>query len=303
MEPRVLDAGVPVGSLPALVTPLTADRAVHDDDVRSLIRRSVGDGATGVLVAGTTGEGALLEPDQREQLVATARSTLGSDAGGAVLLAGASASTVVGLHADVARLGAAGADAVLVLAPSTYPLTADELVDLHLDVAERASVPTLAYHIPQLTGSALTASAVTRLARHDNIIGLKDSSPDAERRAAFVTATEGHPFAVCTGDAATLVAALRAGASASITAIANLRQRAVVAAHATVAAGDDAVAERRSEELARAMAGITSTGFSLAATLKAALQLDGVITERWCTPPLQSVPGPRLDRVRTALLR
>jgi 4-hydroxy-tetrahydrodipicolinate synthase len=299
-----MDADALTGSLPALVTPFTAEGGLHDEDLRTLIRRSLDDGATGVLVAGTTGEGSLLEPEQREQLVAIARSTLGAPgAGGALLLAGASAPTVAGLHADVARLGAIGADAVLVLAPSTYPLSADELVDLHLDVAERAEVPTLAYHIPQLTGSALTGPAVTRLAQHDNIIGLKDSSPDADRRATFVTAAQPHPFAVCTGDASTLVAALRAGVHASITAIANIRQRAVVAAHATVAAGDDAAADRRADELARAMAGITSTGFGLAATLKAALQLDGVVTERWCAPPLHSVPSPKLDRIRTALLR
>jgi hypothetical protein len=39
------------------------------------------------------------------------------------------------------------------------------------------------------------------------------------------------------------------------------------------------------------------------AALKAALQLDGVLTERWCRPPLRSVAPAGLDRVRTALLR
>jgi 4-hydroxy-tetrahydrodipicolinate synthase len=299
-----MDAQALTGSLPALVTPFTAERTLHEHDLRTLIRRSLQDGATGVLVAGTTGEGSLLEPDEREQLVTTARSAIGAaGAGGPVLLAGASAPSVASLHADVARLARAGADAVLVLAPSTYPLAPDELVDLHLDVAERASVPTLAYHIPQLTGSVLTGPAVARLAAHDNVIGLKDSSPDAERREVFITAAQPHAFAVCTGHAPTLVAALRAGARASITAVANLRQRSVVAAHAAVAAGDDVEADRRSDELARSMAGLTATGHGLAATIKAALQLDGVITERWCAPPLHSVPTPRLDRIRTARLR
>jgi dihydrodipicolinate synthase/N-acetylneuraminate lyase len=39
------------------------------------------------------------------------------------------------------------------------------------------------------------------------------------------------------------------------------------------------------------------------AVLKAALQLDGLITERWCRPPLRSIPPQRLDQVRTALMR
>jgi 4-hydroxy-tetrahydrodipicolinate synthase len=299
-----MDAHTLTGALPALVTPFTAAGALHEPDLRTLIGRCLEDGASGVLVAGTTGEGALLAPDERESLVATARSALGvAGTGGPVLLAGASAATVAGLHADVARLAAAGADAVLVLAPSTYPLSPDELVDLHLDVAERAAVPTLAYHIPQLTGSVLTGPTVTRLAQHDNVIGLKDSSPDAERRATFVTAAQGSSFAVCTGHAPTLVAALRAGVHASITAVANLRQRSVVAAHAAVAANAAADADRRADELTRTMGGLTGTGYSLPATIKAALQLDGILTERWCAPPLQSVPTPRLDRIRTALVR
>ncbi|MEX0836157.1 MAG: dihydrodipicolinate synthase family protein, partial [Nitriliruptor sp.] len=180
------------GAAPALVTPLTADGEVHADDVGALIRRALGDGASGILVAGSTGEGALLEPAQREQIVRVARAAVDAPAptsGTApVLIAGACGATVAELDADVARLAEAGADLVLVLPPTTYPLSVEELVDLHVGVAERAGVPTLAYHIPQYTGSPLTADAVRDLASHPRIVGMKDSSPDAERRAAFIAA-------------------------------------------------------------------------------------------------------------------
>jgi 4-hydroxy-tetrahydrodipicolinate synthase len=295
------------GSMPALVTPLTAERTVDEEDLERLVRRAVADGATGVLVAGTTGEGAVLEPAAREQLVRRARATL--DAATTAepngwLLAGASGPSVAAVEADVGRLAAAGADAVLVLAPSTYPLTADELAAFHLDVADRADIDTVVYHIPQLTGSSLTPDTLARVADHDRIIGVKDSSTEAERRAAFVAATDDTVgFAVMTGHASTLLEALRAGAAGSITAIANVRQRGVVALHDAVGEGDDAAARREQDRLSATSAAFGDLGPSLPAVLKAALQLEGVVKERWCAPPLGSVPPDRLDRVRTASLR
>ncbi|TVR22739.1 MAG: dihydrodipicolinate synthase family protein [Nitriliruptor sp.] len=315
------------GAFPALVTPLSDPTTLDPVGIGDLVRRAVSDGASGVLVAGTTGEGSLLEPEQREELTALARAAI-TDLGiedVPRLLAGASGPSLPALHADVARLGAAGADAVLVLPPPLQPLTPDEVADLHLAVAERAAVPTLAYHIPQLAGSPLTPDAVRRIAAHERIIGMKDSSPDADRRAAFVDVAAGvDGFTVLTGHAPTLAAALAAGVEGSITAVANVRLRQIVALHAAVAstdgrqvggsgertaddavvgAGQDGEVARLQAGLTRLTAGIGAVGASVPAVLKAALQLDGILGERWCTPPLASVPGNRLDHVRTALLR
>jgi len=294
--------------LPALVTPLSDPTTIDADGLTTLVHAALGDGASGVLVAGTTGEATLLDPEQRVQLTTAARAALTGrarpDGTEATLVAGASGPTLAELHADVARLARAGADLVLVLAPAFQPLTPAELVDLHLEVAERAGHPTLLYHIPQLTGSPLTPDAVARLARHEAIVGIKDSSPDAERRAAIVEVTREVPgFSVLTGHAPTVAAALRAGADGSILAVSNVRLRQAVALQAAVAEGDDDEVERLQDGLARLTRGIAEVGFSTPAVLKAALQLDGVLEERWCTPPLSSVPPSRLDHVRTALLR
>jgi 4-hydroxy-tetrahydrodipicolinate synthase len=300
------------GCLPALVTPLTPEREIDEAGVGDLVRRALADGASGVLVAGSTGEGTLLEPRQREQLTRLARDTIDNarpsashspSAGPPVLLAGASGATVRGLEEDVRRIGRAGADAVLVLAPHTYPLTPAELAHLHLEVAEQAEVPTLLYHIPQLTGSALTPETVREVAQHPNILGMKESSPDHQRRTSFLDAVRGvEGFDLMTGHAPTVAEALTAGASGSITAIANLRQWQVVMLHAAVAAGE-AKAERLQAGLTRLTHAIGDVAASTPAVLKAALQLDGLIAERWCRPPLASIPPSQLDQVRTALLR
>src|SRR5680860_1924350 len=200
----------PSGALPALVTPLLDPMTLDVDAVGVLVRRAVTEGADGVLVAGTTGEGSLLSPDTRSQMTALARTALEAEGTDdrPFLVAGASGPSPAAVEEDVARLAAAGADLVLVLAPSLHPLSPDELADFHLDVAEGAGIDTLVYHIPQLTGSSLTPDAVRRVASHARIVGMKDSSPDADRRAAFVAATsDRQDFAVFTGHARTLAAA------------------------------------------------------------------------------------------------
>jgi 4-hydroxy-tetrahydrodipicolinate synthase len=288
----------PTGSLPALVTPLTSPHDLDLDGLGPLVGRALADGATGVLVAGTTGEGSLLEPEQR---VALTRAAVAA-ADGATVIAGASGPTIDAVRVDVAGLAAAGAHLVLVLPPAIQPLRPEELADAHLAVADAADVPLLVYHFPQLTGSSLTPDGVRELARHEAIVGMKDSSDDAERRAAFVVAG-GDGFGVLTGHAPSLQAALGAGAAGSITAIANVKQRQVTALHAAVAAGDLVEAARLQARLTAVSAGLGAVGASMPAALKAALQLDGVLTERWCRPPLRSVPAAALDKVRTALLR
>ncbi len=292
------------GSLPALVTPLSDPDTLDPDGIAAVVTAAVDDGASGVLVAGTTGEGSLLTPGQRAELTAAARRTLGAAGSGPVLVAGASGPNLDALHADVARLAAAGAELVLVLPPHLQPLSPDEVADLHLAVADRAAVDLLAYHIPQLAGSPLTPAAVRRLAAHQRIVGMKDSSPDAERRAAFVDATRAVAgFSVLTGHAPTLAAALAAGADGAILAVSNLRMRQAVALAAAAAAGETDRVTKLQEELTRLTGAIGQAGASVPAVLKAALQLEGRIAERWCTPPLASVPGRRLDAVRTAMLR
>lgn len=298
-----MDAHALHGTFPAAVTPLHEDRSVHLEDVASVATAARRDGATGVLVAGSTGEGTLLSATQRAEVTATARAALDADDGG-VLLAGASGPTIDELHEDVARLAEAGADAVLVLAPHTYPLQPEELVDLHATVADRAPVPTLAYHIPQLTGSALTPDTLADLARHPNIIGAKDSSPDGERRAAFAAATTGiDGFSLLTGHAPTARQARDDGVDGVILAVGTLHQRSVTQLWRAIAAGDDAAATRHQQTLTATSEALAAVPGSTPAVLKAALQLRGLIEERWCRPPLRSIGPGTLDRVRTALLR
>ncbi len=285
------------GAIPALVTPMSTPGRVDPAAAASLAELAASQGASAVLVAGTTGEGSLIAPEDRMALTAAVAAT------GVPVIAGASGPTLDALQADVARLADAGAEAVLVLAPAFLPLTPEELVDAHLAVAERTDAATIVYHIPQFTGSWLTAEAVRALSGVPAIVGLKDSSPDAELRSTLVGAA-GQALAVLVGHAPTLSRALQAGAAGSITAMGNLRLPQILALHEAVAQDPaGAPAQQLQASLAACEAALGAVPGCMPAALKAAMQLTGTVPERWCAPPLRSVEARHLDAVRTALMR
>jgi dihydrodipicolinate synthase/N-acetylneuraminate lyase len=287
---------LPTGCIVPLITPMLSPGELDLPGLGRLLHNVTDAGAAGVLVAGLVGEGPLLAPaDRRALTIAAAEQTDGP------VLVGVTGASLDELHADVARMAGAGADAVVVLAPGAVPLCGDELAALHLEVADRAEVPTVLACDPRTISSPITGDAVTRLAAHKRILGVIDLGNDVEQRRAFLTAV-GPGFGVLASDTPTLLDALDAGVTGAVPALANLRARQLVEL-VTAAPSDAAAAARLHASLLACEDGLRASGRSLPAAIKAALQLEGLIDERWCVPPLDSVPPNRLDRIRTALLR
>src|SRR5205085_2023086 len=74
-----------------------------------------------------------------------------------------------------------GADGVLVVAPHYYgeAMTAEALRDHYVRIADASPVPVLLYTIPKYMHFAISPEVVAELSRHENIVGMKDSSGDA----------------------------------------------------------------------------------------------------------------------------
>jgi dihydrodipicolinate synthase/N-acetylneuraminate lyase len=173
------------GILAPLTTPfdpttgeLSLERAVEN------VQRLLGEGLDGIVVAGSTGEAPLLDADERRRLVATARTVVPADRW---LVAGAGAEstrTAIALARDAA---AAGADAVLVRPPGYYSmaLSGNSIVGHYRAIADASPVPVLVYNIPKYTHLAIAPDLLSRLAGHENIIGVKDSGGDPKNLLAY----------------------------------------------------------------------------------------------------------------------
>ena len=291
-------SNVPLGGhIPALVTPLLGDGQVDFEVFARLVTRALDHGSVAVLVGGSTGEGPLVRADVRAHLVAAAVAA----ADGAGVVACVSGSSLDDVFEDVERAVSAGAVSVLALAPFYFPLSAPEHAAAQIAIADRSPVPVFTYHIPQMTGVALDADAVAELAAHPNMAGMKDSSGDLAGMRAFVAAGSGHQFTVFQGNGPLVLAALDAGAAGSITAIANVCPDIVAALHAAFDRGDRNEAAAAQDELTRVSAVLSAAPGTLAVAVKAALQVEGVIPERACLPPLLALSQTEVEVLAAGL--
>ncbi len=171
----------------------------------------------GVLLFGSTGEGAILDDDEKQRLTGFARSVVPA---GLPMLAGVGAESTRGTIRQAKRVAAEGADVVLVHPPPYFGayLSPAAMVAHFRDVADASPVPVMVYHIPKYTKVTLEAGLVAELMRHDNIIGMKDSSGDIKRFADYTNAC-GSACRLFVGSGALLYTALELGASGGIVAV------------------------------------------------------------------------------------
>jgi len=207
-----------LGVLAPVVTPFdpaTGDLA-REPFVRN-VRAHFAAGLTGVLVAGSSGEAALLDDDERQRLVGWAREAAHDDG---LVLAGVGAESTRATVRRARAAAAAGADAVLVVAPHYYGrrMTDAALADHFATVADASPRPVLLYNIPVYAHLVLSPELVAGAAEHPNVAGMKDSAGDLPVLARYLE-TRSPTFRVLTGHAGTFAAALAAGVDGGILAV------------------------------------------------------------------------------------
>ncbi|MGH7555116.1 MAG: dihydrodipicolinate synthase family protein [Longimicrobiales bacterium] len=196
--------------------PVTGD--VAPVSFRENLRRWVDQPIDGIVLFGSTGEGALLDEEEKSRLTAFAREVVPA---GLPLIAGASADSTRATIRQACALARAGAEAVLVHPPPYFGpyLPASALADYFRAVADASPVPVLLYHIPKYTKVTLEAGLVAELLRHPNVAGLKDSSGDLKRLAEYTDACP-RGARLFVGNGGLLYTALELGAAGGILAVA-----------------------------------------------------------------------------------
>lgn len=213
-------------AMPALITPFTADGSIDVEGHEHNIVRMAEQGALGVLIAGSTGEGPYLDPGERASLVAHAAQV----APGLVLLCGVFAESLRQAVRQIEEAAGAGADGALVVTPTTLVRGRAASVEAYYeDLADASALPILVYSVPMVTGWELPTESVARLAHHPSIIGMKDSGGDPTRLSALAgTIADG--FITYVGASRAILESHRRGVHGAITASANYAFAEVAAA-------------------------------------------------------------------------
>jgi len=207
-----------IGSLVAIVTPMSDDGNIDYSAFKKLIDWHVESGTKGIVVAGTTGESATLTVDEHTALIEVAVSHA---AGRVPIIAGTGANSTteaIELSSHAKRVGASYSLSVV----PYYNKPSQEGLYLHFrTIAEAVDIPLILYNVPSRTVADLANETVFRLAEIENIIGIKDATADMGRGSELISKTpEG--FAVYSGDDASFLPLMMLGSQGVISVTANI---------------------------------------------------------------------------------
>jgi len=271
--------------MPALVTAMSDTREIDVAAHVANVGVAVDQGAQGVLIGGSTGEGPYLELGERSKLITSTREAFP----GLVIIAGVFAESLRQAERQLCEAADAEADALLVVTPTTLVRGRREwIVDYFESVADMSPLPVFLYTVPKVTGYELPCESVAELAGHHNIIGMKDSGGDITRLDAISRIMD-ESFHVYAGSSRVLSDSVARGAHGAITASANYAFTTV-----SQAVGGDPEAQDRLATLAAAVEPHGVPGTKYAASLTG-------MNPGPARLPLQGLDGAAQEAVREAL--
>jgi 4-hydroxy-tetrahydrodipicolinate synthase len=222
------------GSMVAIVTPMTADGALDWSAWDRLLDFHIREGTEGIVVAGTTGESPALTLDEIEELT---RRAVARCRGGVKVIVGAGTHSTVATVARTRTLSRLGVDGVMLVTPYYNKPPQEGLYRHFVAAADVSAAPVVLYNVPSRTGVDLLPATVGRLARHPQIVALKEATPQLSRANELLAALP-PGFSVLSGDDATAVDFMSVGAKGVISVTANVAPRRVHEACVAALGGD-----------------------------------------------------------------
>lgn len=207
------------GVLTAVVTPFTAEGELSEAGLRQQIERQVSHG-NGIFCAGTNGEFFVLDRDEKVRVAEICFETVAGRVPVLAHIGEVSTDATISLGRTMASIGV---DAVSVITPWFVPLKQHELEAHFSRIADAVGVPVFLYNIPGRTGNTIAPETAARLARHGNIVGIKDSAGDWASVSGYLDATRDiDGFDVLCGPDHLAHDGFLAGCSACISGLANV---------------------------------------------------------------------------------
>ncbi len=284
------------GVFPPAVTPFNRRGGIDEKAFTENLRRYTGVGLGGVLVSGSTGEMPYLSGKERLRLVELARQIVRPPE---LLLVGTGKETTRASLELSREALALGADVVLVVTPHYYKPRMDTptLLAHYRAIADGIRGPLVIYNIPPFTGVRVEPAALGALARHPNIVGVKESSGDFEYVKQILKVLPKN-FHVLSGSAKIYLRSLDAGAKGGVLGQADFAPDLCIALDESFRQGRRKVAQEFQDRLLPLVEKI-SLPFGVPG-IKAAMDLVGYAGGS-PRPPLLPVSGAQRRIIQEAL--
>ena len=159
----------------ALITPFHDDLTIDFDGLKKVIDHVIRGGADYLVVQGTTGESATLTKDEKKQVL---KASLEYNLGRVPVVYGLGGNSTLAVLEEIKNTDFKGIDAVLSVSPYYNKPTQRGIIAHYQAIADACPVPVILYNVPGRTMSNVTYQTTLELAKHPNIIGMKEASSD-----------------------------------------------------------------------------------------------------------------------------
>ena len=221
------------GMATAIVTPMTAT-GIDYEALGRFIDFQIENGINAIVVMGTTGENATIEPEDQKKIIAY---TVEKVAKRVPVIAGTGTNNTEHVLSNTKAACEVGADAILVVTPYYNKATQNGLIRHFTMIADASTVPVILYNVPGRTGCALQPKTVAKLAEHPNIVGLKEATGNMAQMVEIMHLC-GDKIDVYSGEDALTVPMMAMGGAGTISVLSNVVPREAVAMTDACKAGD-----------------------------------------------------------------
>lgn len=222
------------GSIPALVTPMR-NGSIDEASLRAFVDWQIGEGSSGVVPVGTTGESPTLSHEEHRRVVETCIEAAG---GRVPVIAGAGSNNTAEAVELARHAEAAGADAVLVVTPYYNKPNQRGLYAHFKAVADAVTIPLIIYNIPPRSIIDMSVETMKQLFDDcDNVVGVKDATANLAR-ASLQRQAIGPDFLQLSGEDATALGFMAHGGHGCISVTANVAPKLCAEFQEACLAGD-----------------------------------------------------------------
>ncbi|NLD19438.1 MAG: 4-hydroxy-tetrahydrodipicolinate synthase [Clostridiales bacterium] len=206
------------GAIVALITPFNDEGEVNYNKIRELINWHIEQGTDGILVLGTTGETPALTEEEQEKIVEIA---IEESRGRVPIIANSGSYNTTKSLEKSKKYEEMGADGLLVITPYYNKPNASGMLEHFHKIADGVSTPIYIYNVPSRTGSCISFEVVKELAKHKNIVGIKEASGDISYAAKLSTLIK-EDFNIYSGNDDITIALMSMGGAGAVSVWANL---------------------------------------------------------------------------------
>lgn len=169
----------------AIITPFNEDGSINYERLGEMIDYQIENGTDAIIICGTTGEASTMSDEEHLECI---RFAVKKVAKRVPVIAGTGSNDTayaIKLSKEAEEIGA---DGLLLVTPYYNKTTQRGLIAHFTAIADAVNIPIILYNIPGRTGMSIEISTAKVLAKHKNIVAVKEASGNIGYTAKLIAA-------------------------------------------------------------------------------------------------------------------